>query len=179
MAEIILVTGGARSGKSGYAQSLAEAETGTRVFIATCPPAAETGDREMAARIDRHREQRRQKGWQTIEEQLDLAGVLQDCTSHEVLLVDCLTLWVNNLLFHGSGDFSEDEIVEKGRELLAACAFCKGTVILVTNEVGLGIVPENPRAREYRDLVGRLNQVIARGADRVVLVTCGCPLTIK
>lgn len=180
MARIILITGGARSGKSGYAQNLAASMPGAKAYIATCPPAAITGDEEMALRIERHRQDRLDKGWTTIEEQLDLAGTIRNSDSFELLLIDCLTLWLNNLLHHrGEQPLTEDDVIRLGEELLLACKSYQGTVIMVTNEVGLGIVPENPLARKYRDLVGRCNQVLAAGADEVVLVVAGLPLTIK
>lgn len=180
MAKIVMVTGGARSGKSSYAQSLAESLPGSRVLIATCPPADQTGDKEMAARILRHQRDREKNNWGTIEEQVDLANAIRKCCSHNTLLIDCLTLWVNNVLFLGSPEAqSEDVMTQKGKEILLACKEHPGTVIFVTNEVGFGIVPERPEVRLYRDMVGRLNQVIASGSDQVVLVVSGNPLYLK
>jgi len=174
MATITLVTGGARSGKSGVAQEMAESLPGRRVFVATAPAL----DREMQERIQRHQDERRNNGWHTIEAERDLAGVLTADGQHEVMLIDCLTLWINNLMF-AAGELDEAEVTAKCAELLAACRIRPGQVIFVTNEVGLGIVPDNPLARRYRDLVGRCNQVIAKAADEVILVTCGIPQVIK
>lgn len=177
MARVILVTGGSRSGKSRQAQRIAEEEGNRKVFVATCPRV----DAEMTARIRRHQEERAGKGWETVEEGVDLAGVLAR-TAGEVVLVDCLTLWINNLLF--TGDRAEDLVDEdwvaaRCGELLDICRGRQGTVIFVTNEVGLGIVPENPLARRFRDLVGRCNQVMAHRADRVLFMVSGLPLILK
>ena len=178
MAHIILVTGGARSGKSAYARRLAESIPGPRAFIATCPAI----DEEMRQRIQRHQESRRRAKWRTIEAPLDLAYALADAKSYDVVLVDCLTLWVNNLMYDAKQtgrEVYEDGIAHRSQELLAACAKLDGTVIFVTNEVGMGVVPDNALARRYRDLVGRCNQVIAESADLVTLVVCGVAMDIK
>lgn len=176
MAEIILVTGGSRSGKSRHAQKLAESFAGKRLFVATCP----LTDEEMKQRIERHRLDRQEAGWQTIEETVNLEQVLHDNLDHEVVLIDCLTLWINNLLFTDAGnELCEDSLAARTRLLLEACAARPGVVIMVTNEVGLGIVPENPLARRYRDLVGRCNQEVGAVADKVIITTCGIPMTIK
>ena len=178
MAEIILVVGGCRSGKSAYAQQLAESLSPRRVFVATCPVI----DDEMRQRVALHRAARRDRGWETIEEQLDLAGVLGRSAQDGALLVDCLTLWINNLMYAADRDgrpLGEADVAGHCRDLLDAAAACPGTVVLVSNEVGMGIVPENAAARRYRDLVGRANQVIAARAQRVTLVSCGIALHLK
>ncbi len=178
MAEIILIVGGCRSGKSAYAQGLAESLSPSRVFVATCPLV----DDEMRQRVELHRAARRDRGWETIEEQLDLAGVLRRSGQYGVLLVDCLTLWINNLMYaadHDGRPLGEAEVADHCREVLDAATACQGTVLLVTNEVGMGIVPENAAARRYRDLVGRANQVIAARAQRATLLCCGIPLHLK
>ncbi len=185
MAHIILVTGGSRSGKSTYARQTAENIPGAGeasspahlLFVATCPVV----DDEMRQRIHKHQESR-QGRWDTIEESTGLAAVLNGAEDYEVVLVDCLTLWLNNLMREveeEGRELSEEEIEPKAHELLAACASRSGTVIFVTNEVGMGIVPENPLARRYRDLVGRCNQVLAAGADEVIFVACGIPINLK
>lgn len=178
MARIILVTGGSRSGKSDYARLLAESLPGPRVFVATCPVV----DEETAERIRRHREERAGSDWDTVEEPVHLSSAVRACTGHTVILVDCLTLWVNNLLYHAreSGNtLTEDHIVREASELMDACSTRNRTVIVVTNEVGCGIVPEDPITRLYRDLVGRCNRLVAQRADEVTLVSCGIPLHLK
>jgi len=178
MGRIILVTGGARSGKSVHAQKLAESLPGRRVYIATC----EALDEEMQERIRKHREARAGLGWDTIEEPVHLAQALSRATSYDVVLVDCLTLWVSNLMHRPSQDttdVNEEYIAGRCQEVLAACGAHSGTVVFVTNEVGTGIVPENALARLYRDLIGRCNQIIAAAADGVTLLSCGIPITLK
>jgi adenosylcobinamide kinase/adenosylcobinamide-phosphate guanylyltransferase len=177
MAEIILITGGARSGKSRHALGLAETRPGERLFLATSPAV----DVEMRQRISRHQEERRERGWRTVEESLRPMDVLAGYPEAEVVLLDCLTLWLSNLLFEAAEPeiFSEEMVSDLASELVAAARQRRGLVVMVTNEVGLGIVPENPLARHYRDLLGRCNQVVAAGADRVDLVTCGIAMTIK
>lgn len=178
MGQVILVTGGGRSGKSTFAQGLAESMTGKRTFIATCPVI----DDEMAERVRKHREARAAASWETIEEPIELASALRRGGGHGVCLVDCLTLWVNNLLYEAGKegrDVAEEEIARRCGDVLEACRARPGAVIFVTNEVGLGIIPDNPLARKYRDLAGRCNQVIAAGADAVVFMVSGIPVTIK
>lgn len=179
MARVILITGGSRSGKSGYAQAMAESLPGPRVFVATCPVV----DEEMRQRILKHQRARSAGQWQTIEEPLDLVRVIRDTAATPVVLVDCLTLWINNLMYdaeqHSRPPVAEEQVADLCGEVLAACAAREGTILFVTNEVGLGIVPENHLARRYRDLVGRCNQALAAGADVVTLVTCGIPLHLK
>lgn len=178
MGQITLITGGSRSGKSAFAQNLAEQQDGDRLFLATCP----VTDDEMAARIRRHVEDRQLGGWTTVEEQIDIAGQLIDSPDYEVILVDCLTLWVNNLMYRAYQEnrkLSEDIITNETGDIVAAAGKHPGEIIFVTNEVGSGIVPENESARLYRDLVGRCNQTIAAASDRVYLVSCGIPVQIK
>jgi len=178
MARIVLVTGGSRSGKSAYAQKLAERLPGRRAFVATCPPI----DEEMKARIRRHQEARRGSDWQTIEEPIDLMSAVRGAQGYEVLLIDCLTLWVNNLMYEAEKagqQVEEAEIEKQCRDLLAACAERPGTAIFVTNEVGMGIVPDNPVSRHYRDLVGKCNQLVGAAAGTVIFMVCGIPLNLK
>lgn len=178
MAQVILITGGARSGKSAYAQALAEALAGPRTFIATCPAL----DEETAARIRRHQAARAGGAWTTVEEESDLAAALRRWGGEGVALVDCLTLWINNLLYlaeRRDRTVSEDDIAHRCREIVSVCRPLPGTAIFVTNEVGLGIVPDNALARLYRDLAGRCNQVMAEAADAVVLMVSGLPLCLK
>lgn len=178
MARIFFITGGSRSGKSEYAAKMAEALPGKRIFVATCP----VTDEEMARRIQKHKEQRSLSQWDTVEEPLKIADVLKDSSGFDVFLVDCLTLWVNNLMYEASQmdrNFTEEDMASKCDEILAACSRIDSTVIFVSNEVGLGIVPDNALARLYRDLVGRCNQMLAREADVVTTVICGIPLNLK
>ncbi|MHB1455364.1 MAG: bifunctional adenosylcobinamide kinase/adenosylcobinamide-phosphate guanylyltransferase [Armatimonadota bacterium] len=178
MAKIILVTGGSRSGKSSYSQKLAEGIDGSRVFIATCPII----DEEMAERIRKHRDARNEADWDTIEEPINLAGALRDASRYNVILVDCLTLWINNLMYESDcrdGAVTEEEIIRACVDVLDACSESQGTVIFVTSEVGMGIVPGDALSRRYRDLVGTCSQTLATGADEVILVACGIPLNLK
>lgn len=164
---IELILGGARSGKSAHAQRRA-AESGLPVvYLAT----AQAGDAEMAARILRHRAER-PRDWRTVEEPLLLAAALtREAHDDRCLVVDCLTLWLSNVLLAQR----EEEI---GR-LLATLPQLPGRILLVSNEVGYGIVPENALARRFRDEQGRLNQAIAALANRVTLVVAGIPVTVK
>jgi adenosylcobinamide kinase / adenosylcobinamide-phosphate guanylyltransferase len=164
---LTFVLGGARSGKSRYAESLITAGTPPWTYIAT----AEAGDEEMATRIKAHR-QRRDSCWRTIEAPRDLAAALAQCGTTPVL-VDCLTLWLSNLMLARTD--IEGEIGRLERALLAM----KAPVVLVANEVGLGIVPEHPLGRQFRDWQGLLNQRMAAQANRVILMVAGLPLAVK
>lgn len=178
MGKLLLITGGSRSGKSGYAQQTAELLPGPRYFIATC----QVCDAEMAARVKKHQEARGADEWLTMEEPLDLAGALRAAAKGNVLLVDCLTIWINNLLYEAQkkGEIlTATGIAAACQEVLAACRELEGTVIFVTGEVGMGIVPDNPLTRLFRDCVGTCNQLMAVAADRVILVACGLPLFLK
>ena len=178
MAHVILVTGGSRSGKSAFAQKFAESMPGPRAFIAT----GTVTDDEMRRRIEKHKQARRNSRWKTIEAPVDLKGTLPGTHRFKCVVVDCLTLWINNLLYEAekSGKtISENDVTRKCRELLNACKKHPGTVLFVTNEIGMGIVPEPPLCRLYRDLVGRCNQIIAGASDRVILLVAGQPLELK
>ncbi len=178
MAQVIFITGGSRSGKSSHAQRLAESMVGPRTYVATCPPM----DNEMAARIARHQAQRRDTSWSTLEAPLRLPDALRKTCESRVRVIDCLTLWVNNLLFEAQQQgqtLTEDDMASHCRKVLAACADLEGTVIFVANEVGMGIVPDNALSRQFRDLAGRCNQSIAAGSDCVTLVVSGVPVCIK
>ena len=177
MAKIILATGGSRSGKSGYTQRLAESLSGKRAFVATCPLPSED-DLEMQERVIRHQQDRLGAEWETIEEEVDLQRVLKGYPGVEVLLIDCLTLWLSNMI-HRSQDLSEDIISGICQEFIQLSRQRRGTVIFVTNEVGSGVVPANAVARKFRDLSGRCNQTIAKGADEVIFFSCGLPLFLK
>ncbi len=179
MGKIVLVIGGSRSGKSEYAQGLAETGAGERYYLATCP-VQQGDDPEMAARVRAHRQNREGRGWQTREEPLALGPLVRTLPGGATLLIDCLTLWISNLLFAEAGnELSEERIVLLAREVVAAGRERCGEMIVVSSEVGCSVVPEHALARRYRDLAGRCNQVMAAGADRVVQVVCGIPITIK
>ena len=164
-----LVIGGARSGKSAYAERLVEDSGLKPVYLAT----ATTGDDEMSERIRLHRE-RRGDLWSTIEEPLALTTAIQEhSNTGSAVLVDCLTLWLSNLM-----TLSRD-IEQETQELAAMLPSLDGPVVFVTNEVGLGIVPANELARAFRDHAGRLNQAVARASDHVVIIISGLPMTLK
>jgi adenosylcobinamide kinase/adenosylcobinamide-phosphate guanylyltransferase len=168
-ARTVLVLGGARSGKSRHAEGLAAAHAGARVYVAS----AEAGDAEMAARIARHREQRG-SDWVTVEAPLAVVEAIADHDRADTLIIfDCVTLWVSNLMAAGG-----DVEAEVGRlaDLMPVLA---GRLVIVSNEVGLGIVPDNALARAFRDEAGRANQMLAAAADEVVLTTAGLALKLK
>jgi len=165
---ITLVLGGARSGKSRHAEQLVEKTAAAGIYCAT----AEAGDTEMAARIAAHRA-RRGPFWRTIEAPLDLVDAIAAARPDRPLLVDCLTLWLSNL-------FGADRPIEaESAALAAALRAAAGPVVLVANEVGMGLVPETALGRQFRDAAGRLNQQMAALADHVVFVVAGLPLVLK
>lgn len=170
----ILITGGAKSGKSSLAQRIVETVwPGYEwVFVAT----AQALDEEMTARIARHQSDRGPK-WKTLEEPLALAGVASGSRGGRVLLIDCLTLWLSNALA-AEDELGWDVAAEIDR-LVGAVASTKAEVVMVANEVGLGIVPDNALARRFRDLAGLLNQKMAHIADEVHFVAAGLPLRLK
>ena len=172
---LTLVLGGARSGKSSFAEQLcldhcAQVKVDRAIYVAT----AEAGDHEMQRRIAVHR-QRRGLAWQTLEEPLDLIGVIsRQANPQQPILIDCLTLWLSNLMQKNRPiDQEGDDLLKvfRGRAL--------PPVVMVSNEVGMGIVPDNKLARQFRDEAGRLNQKIAATANRVVLMAAGLPLSLK
>jgi adenosylcobinamide kinase / adenosylcobinamide-phosphate guanylyltransferase len=164
---VTLVLGGARSGKSQFAESLLAPGREQRIYLATGEP----GDAEMQRRIAEHRA-RRGSGWHTIEAPLDIATPLSHAGNSPVL-VDCLTLWLSNLMV------ADLAIEEATAGLCRALGKLRAPAVLVSNEVGLGIVPENALAREFRDHAGRLHQRVAAVADRVIFIAAGLPLTLK
>jgi len=166
---ITLVLGGARSGKSRYAEGLVEGAASIGTYCAT----AEAGDEEMAERIAAHRA-RRGSFWHTVEAPLMLAPVIaSEARDGSPLLIDCLTLWLTNLLLAGK------PVDEGTAGLCAALRLAAGPVVLVANEVGMGLVPGTPLGRQFRDAAGRVNQEVAALADRVVFVAAGLPLALK
>jgi adenosylcobinamide kinase/adenosylcobinamide-phosphate guanylyltransferase len=164
-----LILGGARSGKSRTAQALAEAASITRVYIAT----AQALDHEMRERIAHHQAQR-DGLWKTCEAPFELAKAIRlQVGPDRVVLVDCLTLWLSNILL------AEQDLDRETDQLLQAIGDAPGALILVSNEVGHGIVPSTPLGRVFRDAQGRLNQRIAEACDAVVFVAAGCPVLLK
>lgn len=183
MAYLTFILGGARSGKSRYAHEIAEKAAGGApvLFIAT----AQRSDSEMEARIDRHR-QDRPAHWQTIEEPLAAARVLRETPTAGVVVIDCLTLFITNHLLAG-GDPAHceaetwNELAPEAavQELLAAVRDSIGHIIIISNEVGLGLVPATPLGRAFRDIAGRANQQVAAAADSVLFMVAGLPMKVK
>lgn len=168
---VIFVTGGTRSGKSSFALDEASRLTGRKVFVAT----AQAFDEEMEQRIRKHRRERGSE-WETIEEPYDLARAVGTVSrDHEIAVIDCLTIWLSNLLAEpGKIEQAQDAFVESLRALKEGIH-----LFVVSNEVGMGIVPENAMAREFRDMAGHLNQRVARVATEAYFVVAGMPLKIK
>ncbi|QEL23990.1 bifunctional adenosylcobinamide kinase/adenosylcobinamide-phosphate guanylyltransferase [Bosea sp. F3-2] len=165
---LTLVLGGARSGKSHHAEALIEAYPAPWSYIAT----AQAYDEEMRERIAEHRA-RRPTGWQTVDAPLDLADAIAAQPAGRPILVDCLTLWLTNLIL------AERDTAAAREALIAACERISAPLVLVGNEVGLGIVPENALARRFRDEAGRLHQALAARAGRVVFMVAGLPMQVK
>jgi len=183
---VVLVTGGARSGKSAFAERYVERVAEEGVYVAT----AQAFDEEMDRRIGLHRSRRDEAGfvWKTVEEPLRLPECVEALdfeynvyrSGHTSVLVDCLTLWLSNLMLQWEADpDSEAKCLARVDELVAALRRFQGTIVLVTNEVGWGIVPATPLGRMYRDAAGRMNQKVAAVADQVFLVSSGIPIELK
>jgi len=168
MGKTILITGGARSGKSGIAETMTLSLGNPAIYIAT----ARAGDAEMADRIALH-QSRRGAEWRTHAEPLDLLGALAATDGAGPRLVDCLTLWLSNLMLE------ERDWQKAARDLIGALPDQSAPVVFVTNEVGSGIVPDNALARRFRDAAGTVNQWVAGAADEVHLAVCGLPLKVK
>ena len=168
MSSSLLITGGARSGKSSFAEKRTLSYGTPVIYIAT----AQAFDEEMENRIQLH-QQRRGDEWRTISEPLAIANILTSLDRQGACLVDCLTLWLSNLIF------AEEDIPKATSSLVEAIVARRDPVILVTNEVGGGIVPENALARQFRDEAGRLNQIVAEAVDEVYTCISGIPLKLK
>ena len=168
MAEIILVTGGARSGKSALAERLAQSCGKKVIYIATSEPF----DDEMQSRIDRHRA-RRDAGWRTVDAPLELPDMLVQTDGDAPRLVDCLTMWLNNLIYHNR------DVGDEMDRLIKVISEQQADLVMVTNEIGSGLVPQTAEARKFRDLAGELNQVVAQAASQVYLSVSGIPVKIK
>ena len=177
--ELTLITGGARSGKSSFAENLAK-QCNRVLFVAT----AEALDDDMARRIEAHRSSRPAE-WDTLEEPRNLADAIRDTMSHDAsmydtVVVDCLTMWVSNLLLFYEGKLdTEAKIISAATDLLEVCDASSARWIVVTNEVGLGIVPSSSLGRAYRDALGRVNSLVASRADKVYLMAAGLALELK
>lgn len=163
---IHLVLGGARSGKSRFAENLAKGFKGGKTYVAT----AEPFDDEMRERIGFHKMQRAGQGWETVESSLEPAAAL---TGKGLILVDCITVWIGNLLHH------ERPVRERVLDFIDKAKTFKGVLVIVSNEVGLGIIPETQLGRRFRDIAGWANQEIARAADDVTFIASGLPLVLK
>ncbi|MDO8749069.1 MAG: bifunctional adenosylcobinamide kinase/adenosylcobinamide-phosphate guanylyltransferase [Candidatus Omnitrophota bacterium] len=172
MSEFIFILGGARSGKSAYALNLAKEKSRKVLYIAT----AEAGDSEMKSRISKHKASR-PRYWKTIEEPLDLIGALKEqrC-KYEVIIIDCLTLYLSNLMHKG---LAQGAIIKRIKDAAGYIKAMKESVMVISNEVGLGIVPENKLAREFRDIAGLSNQIMTKAADGVVFIQAGIPVKLK
>ena len=171
--QTMLVVGGCRSGKSRFAEQWATERFARKTYVATMVIG---DDKEMAKRVRMHR-QDRGENWQTIEESTNLPSVLRDlCHETDVFLIDCLTLWLTNLLLD---EYTDESIFGKVDELIQALDECPISVVLVANEVGMGIVPESSLARRFRDLAGWCNQQIGARCDKVVFMAAGLPLSLK
>lgn len=172
MKKFTFILGGVRSGKSGYALNMAKSISDDVLYIAT----STFEDEEMRERIKRHRDSR-PASWGLIEEGLDIGKALRGADEkYEVIIVDCLGVFISNLLCN---DLSDAEIEERGNDLAEAIRGSEADIIVVSNEVGCGLVPDNPLGRQFRDLVGLANQMMAKEADEVVFMQAGIPVTIK
>lgn len=170
--KIYFITGGARSGKSSFAEKLAAGIPGKRAYLAT----AQALDPEMAARIEQHRKNR-DNSWDTYEEPLAVAELVSKLNGkYQAVLLDCLTLWLSNVMARAGEDGA---VLSRSEELVSALKAFKGSCIVVSNEVGLGIVPDNPLARRFRDLAGVINQRMAQAADEAYFLAAGIPVRIK
>ena len=172
MSDFIFILGGARSGKSAYALNLAKKRSRKVLYIAT----AEAKDSEMKSRISQHKASR-PRYWKTIEEPLDLIGALKKHKhKYEVIIIDCLTLYLSNLMHQG---LRQGAIIKRIKDAAGYIKTMEEAVIVISNEVGLGIVPENRLAREFRDISGLVNQAMTKAADEVVFIQAGIAVKLK
>lgn len=174
--KLIFVTGGARSGKSAFALKLAESIHGKRLYLAT----AEALDNEMLKRIKQHKKERG-NNWKTIESPIKITEVIKKNTGYDVILLDCLTVWISNMMHTANRPSGKGAggITKGIHSLISACKNSKANIIVVSNEVGLGIVPDNPLARRFRDIAGISNQKMAEAADKVYFVVSGMEMRLK
>lgn len=166
--KVSLVLGGASSGKSQFGEGLVKSQSGRHVYLAS----AQAFDDEMSARITRHRMTRGTQ-WHTVEEPLDVTGALDACTTGDVVLFDCATLWLSNQML------ANNDLTSAQNTLIRALVECPAPVVVISNEIGHGIVPADALSRAFRDAQGMLNQRIAACADLVVMVTAGLPMVLK
>lgn len=171
MKQIILITGSVRSGKSDFALKLAEISKKKVVFLATCIPQ----DEEMRQRVKKHK-LNRPKDWKTIEESINICSVIEKTKETKLVVIDCLTLWISNLILSGK---PEKEIFKRINSFIKTLKQTRASVIIVSNEVGWGIVPENKLARMFRDIIGITHQKVSRISSDVYLIIGGLPLKIK
>jgi adenosylcobinamide kinase / adenosylcobinamide-phosphate guanylyltransferase len=172
MGKMIFITGGCRSGKSRFALDYADRHFSKKLYLAT----GEVLDEEMAHRVENHKKARGPE-WQTVEEPVEIVDKISAYGNKtEVILLDCVTLWLSNLLLRWD---NESRIMEEVDRLSTAVKESRATLIVVTNEVGMGIVPDNPLGRRYRDLAGTANQRMAEVADTVVFMVSGIPIFLK
>ncbi len=172
MGEIIFILGGARSGKSNFAESLAKEYSDNVVYIATYVP--DKTDEEMQERINHHQKSR-PAAWKTYEEGVNIAPLLKDIDS-DVIVIDCMTIYTSTLMLAGK---TEEKIKANIAQMLCSLKEAKYKSIIVANEVGLGVVPETALGRKFRDIAGRVNQAIAKKADSVYFTAAGIPLKMK
>lgn len=173
MAKIIMITGGARSGKSKYALKIAKKFKSKKAFLATAVPF----DEEMLKRIDNHKKER-DRNYETFEESIEISKLIMEINNkYRICIIDCITVYVGNL-FHKFGD-NETLILEKLNETIESLKIFKGTIVLITNETGLGIIPDNKLARNYRDILGNFNSRVAVIASKVYFLISGIPLKVK
>ena len=165
------ITGGRRSGKSAHALKLAEKVGEKRLYIAT----AQALDDEMNSRIAQHRKERGD-GWETVEEPINVFQHLKNAVNYDILLLDCLTLWLCNIMHN---EDANEKVIEQIEELVEVCKTCDNALIVISNETGSGIVPDNAMSRRFSDLAGIMNQKMAAAADQVIITVSGIPLTIK
>ncbi len=171
--KVVFITGGARSGKSSFALKEASLVPGRKVFIAT----AQASDEEMRERIERHQRDR-DPGWETLEEPLQISKAIEEMSErHDVLILDCLTIWLSNVMWSGADIDQEIENLIRAIERFSGASSAK--LFIVANEVGMGIVPANEMARKFRDLAGMLNQKIAKVSSEVYWTVAGIPVRIK
>ncbi|MCM8785672.1 MAG: bifunctional adenosylcobinamide kinase/adenosylcobinamide-phosphate guanylyltransferase [Candidatus Omnitrophica bacterium] len=168
MGKIIFITGPVRSGKSRFAVKIAKEKFKNVVFIATGKPI----DDEMKERIKKHKESR-PKEWKTIEEEIDIENFIKNGNAY---IIDCLTTWITNLIVNG---YKEKEIIRKVEKLIENIRKTNSSAIIISNEVGWGIVPENKLARDFRDIIGNIHQIIVEKSDIFYLIVAGVPLKLK